>query len=318
MSMPKPETETSPFPLAVSKPIHRFLTLAICETGLPPIAQKSFCSNGLYLVADALLGQGDRQSDTQLEFGRRLVDLNLNFGDLPTHPSLVKKLDYDDISPQLASAIKARLHKLTNYNNDYRDLGRPTFLALALLPDLPEELMTSELWDEFQDLLALHWLRPKMKFEEIFSHHQPFALAPGEAYDLAVHRSGHPPMPTAAQLAAERARDLETSNLYESTIRGCAPSTPPPPLNEVQKGLLTTSIYDLGTMGFRPLSHETVLWVGRLNYKMPSMIHALCSLLAVRPEERPEELVNWFTKHAIPIEPLSYEDLKLIGEEARG
>ncbi|HCC83753.1 TPA: hypothetical protein DEP96_02805 [Candidatus Uhrbacteria bacterium] len=307
-------TISSPFPLRVNKPIPRYITLPISEIALRHDSLVGLYSRGFYFVADMLLDPTYLPMGCQLELNGYLFGFNWAFGDLPSHQHLIKRLLYNDISPQLANAIKLRLHQLTKNFGDIRDLGRPSFLALALLPDLPSEIMTSELWDEFQDLLALRELRPKMTFEEIFSHHQPFALAPGEASALAVHRSSHPPMPIEAQLAAERARGFEVSDLLEQTARGHDrfPKAHVP-LNEEQVYFLTMQVDSVAH-----LNAESVKWVKRLNYRFPHMIDALCSLLAVRPEERPRELVDWFVNKGIPIEPLSFSDLEKISEEARG
>ncbi len=307
-------SETSPFPLAVNKTIGRYITLPISETGLSTLSRQESYRHGSFYVADLLHSPGQLSISACSEFLPCLRAVNWYIGDLPDHPYLIDRLDYNNISPQLANVIKMRLALLVGREaTNYHDLGQPTFLALALLPDLylpGLDIMTSQLHTEFEDLLALRDLRPRMTFEEIFEY-RPLTL---EEKLAGLTPAVEPGAAKAARAAAD-AKDLEFSNLLEETARGHnrLPKAYVPlnddQVTEEQIKLLATPVKDLN-LGCEDQLAQFYEVLGR----DLTMLHVMVGLLAILPEDRPTELTDWYEKVGVPIQPWPLDDLHRASE----
>ncbi len=295
MSSPKPEISPLLLPLAVSKPIARILTMAIGETGLSPDTAKSLYWDGDFFVVDFLLRHDDAQSDTQQKFSKHLAHFHVHSGDVPTHPCLMERLDLASITPQLADAIRLRLHQLTNYSCYMRDLGRPSFLALALVPDWPFDTMNSELCDELEKLLATRGLKPCMKFEQIFEY-KPTA-------EKVVPRK----LSTEEKLA--QLSQGMTPGAAEAVRQGYVLHVAPPRLTDKQIKLLATPVKDLN-LG---CEDQLAQFCEVLGVEL-TMLHVMVGLLAILPADRPTELTDWYEKVGVPLQPWSLDDLHRASE----
>ena len=172
----------------VLKPLDPILDRDVCSCRLGPEALSELLSLGIYFVLELAMMPPARARSTLsakivAEFHSLMV-WTVNFGSVALELSPNFKFDYTDpsvASPELALYIRLCLRKIVGDYVEEVDLGKPSYVALALINE--PEFLTPLVQEELDVILARFGLRSNMTPQEIVD----LAPALGEKVTARVH-----------------------------------------------------------------------------------------------------------------------------------